>query len=86
MTVLIVLLILLVLLLLLLLLLFLVLLLLLVLLFLIVLLLLLVITCIENQIISQKQAAYIRGDSTVNQLLYMVHKIKQGWTNNKVTH
>ena len=42
--------------------------------------------CLENQIISQKQAAYVRGDSTVNQLLYMVHKIKQAWTCKKVTH
>ena len=42
--------------------------------------------CLENQIISQKQAAYVRGDFTVNQLLYIIHKIKQAWTCKKVTH
>ena len=42
--------------------------------------------CSENNIISYRQAAYIKGDSTVSQLLYLVHKIKLAWTGKKVTH
>ena len=41
--------------------------------------------CIENEIITEKQAAYLKGDSTVSQLLYIVHNIKHNWTNKKVT-
>ena len=41
--------------------------------------------CIENAIISEKQAAYLKGDSTVSQLLYIVHNIRQNWINKKVT-
>ena len=41
--------------------------------------------CIENKIISDKQAVYLKGDSTVHQLLYMVHNIKNNWTNKKIT-
>ena len=39
--------------------------------------------CNENSVISNKQAAYLKGDSTVHQLLYIVDKIKRSWT--KVT-
>ena len=42
--------------------------------------------CIENNIISEKQAAYLKGDSTVSQLLYIVHNIRKNWTNGKVSH
>ena len=42
--------------------------------------------CIRNEIISEKQAAYLKGDSTVHQLLYIVHKIRTDWTKNKITH
>ena len=42
--------------------------------------------CLENDIISQKQAAYLKGDSTVSQLLYMVHNIRKNWGDKKVTH
>ena len=42
--------------------------------------------CIENDLITEKQAAYLKGDSTVSQLLYMVHNIKQNWTNQNITH
>ena len=42
--------------------------------------------CIENHIISQKQAAYLKGDSTVNQLLYIVHKIRMSSTKGDITH
>ena len=41
--------------------------------------------CIENNIITEKQGAYLKGDFTVSQLLYMVHNIKQNWTNQKIT-
>ena len=39
---------------------------------------------IENSIISEKQAAYLKGDSTINQLLYMIHKIKTAWLDGKI--
>ena len=42
--------------------------------------------CIENNVISHKQAAYLKGDSTVNQLLYIVHKIRMSWTKGDITH
>ena len=38
--------------------------------------------CMENDIISHKQAAYIKGDSTISQLLYIVHNIRKSWTEN----
>ena len=41
--------------------------------------------CLENNIISEKQAAYLQGDSTVSQLLYMVHHIRKNFSENKVT-
>ena len=41
--------------------------------------------CIENDIISEKQAAYLKGDSTVSQLLYIVHNIRKNWGENKIT-
>ena len=42
--------------------------------------------CQENDLISQKQAAYLKGDSTASQLLYIVHNIRKNWNNNKITH
>ena len=41
--------------------------------------------CLENDIISEKQAAYLKGDSTVSQLMYVVHNIIKNWTNKKIT-
>ena len=41
--------------------------------------------CIENNVISSRQAAYIKGDSTVNQLLYIVQKIRKSWSIKKCT-
>ena len=35
---------------------------------------------ISNDIISVHQAAYLKGDSTVQQLLYIVHMIQLSWT------
>ena len=42
--------------------------------------------CMEHSIISSKQAAYLKGDSTVAQLLYIVHKIRSQWAKGNVTH
>ena len=42
--------------------------------------------CQENDLISQKQAAYLKGDSTASQLLYIVHNIRKNWNSNKITH
>ena len=42
--------------------------------------------CLENNVITEKQAAYLQGDSTVSQLLYIVHKIRKNWSENKLTH
>ena len=42
--------------------------------------------CLENDIISHKQAAYLKGDSTVSQLLYIVHNIRKNWGDKKMTH
>ena len=36
-------------------------------------------------IISSRQAAYLKGDSTVQQLLYIVNLIKKSWTNGNIT-
>ena len=41
--------------------------------------------CIENSIITDKQAAYLKGDSTVSQLLYIAHGIRNNWTIQKIT-
>ena len=40
--------------------------------------------CLENDIISHKQAAYLKGDSTVSQLLYIVHNIRKNWGDKKL--
>ena len=42
--------------------------------------------CMENNLISEKQAAYLKGDSTVSQLLYIVHNIRKAWTEKKISH
>ena len=42
--------------------------------------------CQENDIISHKQAAYFKRDSTVSQLLYIVHDIRKNWGDNRITH
>ena len=40
---------------------------------------------LTNNVISERQAAYIKGDSTTQQLLYLVHQIKTSWTKGKIT-
>ena len=42
--------------------------------------------CLENDIISEKQAAYLKGDSTVSQLIYITHNIRNNWEEKKLTH
>ena len=39
----------------------------------------------KNNIISERQAAYLKGDSTIQQLLFIVHFIKTSWTKGKIT-
>ena len=41
---------------------------------------------IDNNIITERQAAYLPKDSTANQLLYMVHQIKLGWSKKQISH
>ena len=41
---------------------------------------------INNNIISPRQAAYLKGDSTTNQLVYLVHTIQKAWAENKNPH
>ena len=41
--------------------------------------------CISNNIISERQAAYIKGDSTTQQLLYIVNFIKSSWTKGNIS-
>ena len=41
--------------------------------------------CTENNVITERQAAYLKGDSTTHQLLYLVHKIKLSWTKQSCT-
>ena len=41
---------------------------------------------IDNNIITERQAAYLPKDSTTNQLLYMVHQIKLSWSRKQISH
>ena len=38
----------------------------------------------EHSMISERQVAYMKGDSTVQQLIYIVHMIRTTWTNKKI--
>ena len=42
--------------------------------------------CIDNDIITERQAAYLKGDSTISQLLYLVHQIRTSWDKSKIAH
>ena len=42
--------------------------------------------CIEHDLITHKQAAYLKGDSTVTQLLYLVHNIRMAWGQKNIAH
>ena len=41
--------------------------------------------CIENNIITERQAAYLQGDSTISQLVYIIHQIKSSWGQSKIS-
>ena len=41
--------------------------------------------CSDNDVITEKQAAYLKGDSTVHQFLYIVHSIRTSWGKGKIT-
>ena len=38
----------------------------------------------ENNIITERQAAYLKGDSTVQQLIYIVNFIRSSWTKSNI--
>ena len=38
----------------------------------------------ENKIISERQAAFLKGDSTTQQLLYIVYQFRKSWQSGKV--
>ena len=38
----------------------------------------------DNNVISEKQAAYLKGDGTIQQLTYIVHIIRTTWTKKKI--
>ena len=40
--------------------------------------------CLTNKVISDRQAAYLKGDSMTNQLLYLVHQIRLAWGNSNL--
>ena len=42
--------------------------------------------CIYYKLITERQAAYLRGDSTITQLLYLVHQIRSSWGKSKIAH
>ena len=41
--------------------------------------------CVENDVISHRQAAYLKGDSTMTQLLYIQHQIRLSWGKSHIT-
>ena len=40
----------------------------------------------SNKLISENQSAYLRGDSTSQQLLFITHKIRRSWAEGKLSH
>ena len=42
--------------------------------------------CVFYNIITERQAAYLKGDSTITQLLYIVHQIRKSWGNANIAH
>ena len=42
--------------------------------------------CTANNIISDRQGAYLKGDSTIHQLLYIIHHIRKTWGSGNITH
>ena len=42
--------------------------------------------CTKFNLIIERQAAYLKGDSTITQILYLVHQIRLCWGNSKIAH
>ena len=40
----------------------------------------------DNNLITTKQSAYLKGDSCSQQLLYIVHNIKKAWAHSQISH
>ena len=40
--------------------------------------------CISKNLISERQAAYLKGDSTISQLISIVHYIRSCWGTSKI--
>ena len=40
----------------------------------------------NNDLITERQAAYLKGDSTITQLIYLVHQIRTSWGKSKIAH
>ena len=40
----------------------------------------------ENNLISDMQAAYMKGDYTTNQLVYLTHLIRSTWASGNIAH
>ena len=40
----------------------------------------------ENSLISDRQAAYMKGESTTNQLIYLTHLIHSTWASGNIAH
>ena len=40
--------------------------------------------CLQNNIISHRKATYIKGDSTTNQVLYIVHQFRLAWGSSNI--
>ena len=41
--------------------------------------------CMENDVISHRQAAYLKGDSTMSQLLFIQHQFRLIWGKSHIT-
>ena len=42
--------------------------------------------CTHYNLITERQAAYLKGDSTMTQLIYLVHQIRKSWGQAKLSH
>ena len=42
--------------------------------------------CTHFKIITERQAAYLKGDSTITQLIYLIHQIRLSWGQSKIAH
>ena len=42
--------------------------------------------CIFYNVITERQAAYLKGDSTITQLVYLIHQIRTSWGKADIAH